>query len=352
MASSDHNMFDDSSSIAALPNMTVRQSPGKGRWATADAKFLLWTEVVADLRKCQLCGVGDETEDPVFAKLCPGRGITRVWAYKPKADKKGVLRNQGCFCAVCYRVWEARFKHKYATISELARVKGTDHELSERLIEYGRLCIEQLIAKDSYQSLIDWKDLDYKVLLVITEKKTEFCEPDTELWELNYYIKEKGHPSQNGLGHAIQTVNGVTGVVVPTAPIYKIKQSTSKIAQMQQQAGHSDVQIGNSLDETFNEIAAAFMNIKAVGQVIDERPKVQQIQLCTSPTKQTGSSSSNTAQDAWSSPSLFAGFAVSTPSLGLPHLPDEDAELVATAKAKGESQGKRQGQSQSESDTN
>ena len=40
------------------------------------------------------------------------------------------------------------------------------------------------------------------MLKVVTERKTELCEPDIELWELDYYISKKAKLSLSNLAGA------------------------------------------------------------------------------------------------------------------------------------------------------
>eukprot|EP00969_Alexandrium_andersonii_P026108 1139651-Alexandrium_andersonii.AAC.1 len=114
--------------------------------------------------------------------------------------------------------------------------------------------------------------MDFKVLKHVKEKRTEWHEPDTELWEYSYYVAQKGNPHENGLGHRVTTMNGVHGVLVPTAPIYKLKKNQALVASLEADITNNKMDLGEgNIEQTFSDLASSFDSdaAKAVGQVVD-----------------------------------------------------------------------------------
>ena len=132
---------------------------------------------------------------------------------------------------------------------------------------------------------VEWKSFDFQVLTMVKQKKTDFFQPDIDFWEFKYYIQEKGHPLSNGLGHIIQTVNGITGVLVPTKPIYKIKRSQASIANLSTVGGQTGEELGdNNLEEKFRELGDGFFSKKTVGQLMPEAAKASNPPPASDPT--------------------------------------------------------------------
>ena len=145
-----------------------------------------------------------------------------AWAYTPRKNSAGVLKNEGNACAYCMRVWESRYKSRYG-IKALAVFLGRPQEEHDKFLAYVGLVIAFFIEKQSTKVRINWNELDKSVLTVIQIQAVSVEEPDDEVWEYSYYCRMKGDPATNGLGHRIISMQGKKSVLVPSPPIHKIK---------------------------------------------------------------------------------------------------------------------------------
>ena len=64
---------------------------------------------------------------------------------------------------------------------------------------------------------LPWDQIDKQILCIRKTLQHKFTDPKDQFWACDYYISEKGSPETNGLGHKAMIIEGVKGVLIPSA---------------------------------------------------------------------------------------------------------------------------------------
>lgn len=124
----------------------------------------------------------------------------------------------------------AKHKHKGSSLQGVISTIGSDPEAMTKFLGYAKALIEFFIAHNGRHAYVSWGTLDTRVVSVLSQNKVEVCEADDELWDYAYYVRKKGDPKYNGLGHVETWDHGRHEVRVPTAPIRRVKRSSTKMS--------------------------------------------------------------------------------------------------------------------------
>lgn len=128
--------------------------------------------------------------------------------------------------------------------------------------------VEHFIKSKSLRVRLPWDHIDRQVLCLARTLQHKFKDPKDQFWAYDYYVTEKGNPETNGLGHKAMVIEGVKGVLIPSAPIYEI--SRSKITQLTitQEMDNSDVKLGDgdSIQKKWAEMFECLEGPKATGK--------------------------------------------------------------------------------------
>ncbi len=95
--------------LAALrgQGMSITTEAPSANGNTQEQKYLA-VEALPDVRVCQLCKSKDSDPDVIY------KNRVLLWAYPANPQTR---RNTGLQCYICSRVWQARFKAKYGSVT-------------------------------------------------------------------------------------------------------------------------------------------------------------------------------------------------------------------------------------------
>ena len=252
-------MINDDASMETLPAVSNRMQ----RKRSNSSASLGAPEIAPkpDGRHCRLCHEQDLATDPVD-------GGFRAWYY-PRQDGK----TQGHFCFYCGRTWHARFRHKYSSLGDFAKACGEQNELLQAFMGLQGELVQKCQVAKTREIRLATNDLQTKV--VGKERlKTALVDED-EFVELSYYMSSYrgglGHPSTNGLGHQLRTIDGCTGVIVPGAPIKKIKREKAQIVEKQHTYDDGSLTLSQDQhDSVMQDVFAQFQLPPALGRSVAE----------------------------------------------------------------------------------
>ena len=91
--------------------------------------------------------------------------------------------------------------------------------------------IKFFIEKGGRAAYVKWPDIEKRNITVHNQQKVELAEPDDDLWDYDLYCSKFGDPKSNGKGHTETWAFGKHEVVVPSAPIRKIKRPTVRVRE-------------------------------------------------------------------------------------------------------------------------
>ena len=207
---------------------------------------------VPDGRLCQVCGEADTSDDPIDTALLD-QTTPRSWGYE--AAPNGA--QQGKTCYYCMQVYQSKFRVKGMGLSSALAQLGQDANTMEKFMRYVRALIAFLIDKGGRSVTVSWAQVQTRVVSMETESKVELQEADDQLWCYEYYVKMKGDPRTNGLGHTETTQYGKREVRVPTAPIRTMKRSSAQVVRTERcmSTGEGDFHEGQQ-DDLLAELAA------------------------------------------------------------------------------------------------
>ena len=222
---------------------------------------------IPDGRDCDCCGEKDTSQDPVDIAVS-GISCGRSWGYPANDDGS----QQGTTCIYCLVVFQSRFKHKGFGKQKLLSELGLQQETFEKFMRYVKSLIQYFIEKGGRDAMLKWADIDKRTVSVRNERKTEICEPDDDLWEYNYYLSINGDPDTNGLGHRVTEAFGKKEVVVPNAPIRKVKRSQANIVEDKRvmDNGENSFMAGQQ-DELLAELSDIVALPRGTGVALDMR---------------------------------------------------------------------------------
>ena len=64
---------------------------------------------------------------------------------------------------------------------------------------------------------LPWEQIDKQILCIEKTLQHKFTDHKDQFWAYDYYKNEKGSPDTNGLGHKAMIIEGVKGVLIPSA---------------------------------------------------------------------------------------------------------------------------------------
>ena len=214
-----------------------------------------------DGRICNGCGACDRDDDPVDLRVKKTH-VPRSWGYPARGDSQ-----QGRMCYYCIQVYYSKYKHKALPLAECVAQLGSCSEMMDKFRGYVKALIEYFINHGGRDCSVSWSQVETRTVAILTVNTTKIAEPDDELWDFDYYNSKKGNPATNGLGHRETWEHGKHEVVVPTAPIRRIKRSEAhKVEQRRQMStGVGDFYEGQQ-DDLISELLNVISLPKAVGQ--------------------------------------------------------------------------------------
>ena len=216
-----------------------------------------------DGRCCAACGHADTSDDPVDIVVLKSK-MPRCWGYPAKNDMQ-----QGSLCLYCMIVYQSRFKHKGLSQKAFLQGIGGNSEEHTQFLTTMEQVVRFFIEKDGRQAMLNWADIDKRVISVITEDRVEIHEPDDKLWDYTLYVTQFGDPTTNGKGHVETREFGRHEVKVPEAPIRSLKRIKAKIIQDKcvVDAGNQSFFAGQQ-DLLISELNQMIALPKATGQAI------------------------------------------------------------------------------------
>jgi hypothetical protein len=85
--------------------------------------------------------------------------------------------------------------------------------------------VDHCIAKGGRDGRAPWED--FEETLTASEAQQFIMEdPENLFYAYSDYVTKFGDPTCNGLGHRIDTIKGIKGVVIPGERVYKLKKQT------------------------------------------------------------------------------------------------------------------------------
>ena len=84
------------------------------------------------------------------------------------------------------------------------------------------------IDKGGRAAIVKWPDIEKRIITVHNQQVVELAEPDDDLWDYVLYVQKFGDPKTNGKGHQETRGYGKHEVIVPSAPIRKIKRPSER----------------------------------------------------------------------------------------------------------------------------
>ena len=158
-----------------------------------------------DGRQCKLCNCSDSDWDPLDREP-----VYMWWGYLP--DAQGCTRGDVCY--YCVRVHLGRYKHKWSITALIEKVGGSADEL-KKFKAFRKLAIEVIQEKGVRDIRCPWQD--FERTLEFEERATmSIMYPEEEFLPMDEYFQEFGNPGNNGHNHAPFTLDGKSGMLVPT----------------------------------------------------------------------------------------------------------------------------------------
>ena len=208
--------------------------------------------VVADGRLCKVCGAKDSDPDPCFKRR------TLLWGYPPeeKANKNEVGTvvviwvNCGKVCFYCYKVIRSNYMPKYTT-KGVCELVGKDSEEMKRFMGLRAFCVESIKTSGDPTAYITWTAKKQE-LNHLMDSATVWQMPQDLYIPLADYMKDKGDPATNGLGHQkAKNLHGADCVIVPESTIMTRRKEIRDTVRLQ-----------TRLDDTESEMQAGQMQAK------------------------------------------------------------------------------------------
>ena len=176
--------------------------------------------------KCKTCLLRDDCFDPVIIASCHKR-VYVLWERCPHADGT----TNGLRCIYCVNWYYGRVRK-----SRVPPVPMADYEaslgLSARSLQMHIACIINtiiaIIAKGGkHAGHLDFQEIEAKSVTLYQRQKLQKEKPGYLHYERQYYEAQFNGPLEtNGClskGHRQWVLDGVDGVLVPEAPVTKIK---------------------------------------------------------------------------------------------------------------------------------
>ena len=91
--------------------------------------------------------------------------------------------------------------------------------------------IKFFVDKGGRAAMVRWPDVEQRIITVKNRQQVELAEPEDDLWDYSLYCETFGDPKYNGRGHRETWDYGKHEVVVPSAPIRKIKRPTARVRE-------------------------------------------------------------------------------------------------------------------------
>jgi hypothetical protein len=235
--------------FAALSDRKVRLNKDGAQPPPKRARNNLYGEV------CRLCGAKDSDRDIVI------HTISFKWGYPLSADG----RNQGKVCFYCIRVFNARYKCKFA-IAALEIQMGRSIDIRNEFMAFLETCKQIFIKAGSHDISVDWGAASRKVVTQRQRAVTSFEEPPDDFWPIDEYIDRFGDPSANGKGHTRKTLEGIDGVLVPTKGPYKLRRKHQQLVDTTVTMDSGNFTLGeNQAESVFADISAWLFSTRATG---------------------------------------------------------------------------------------
>ena len=232
-----------------------RPPPKRARSEAVPSGALNAKRCIPDGRLCRLCGAKDSDMDIVV------QSSSWKWGYPLTASG----HNQGRVCFYCIRVFNARYKCKFA-ISALETEMGRNIEIRNEFMAYLDTCKQIFIKAGSHDINVDWGGPSKKVVTQKQRSVASFEEPADDFWPINEYNDRFGDPASNGKGHTRKTINGIDGVLVPNKGPYKLRRKTEQLVDATVTVDSGNFTLGeNQADSVFADITAQLFSTRATG---------------------------------------------------------------------------------------
>ena len=323
--------------------------------ATKKWRSVIEIIVVCDGRGCNFCGCKDSDNDPVDLALHIMRvdnvHTTMAWfTDKPRHECK----NEGMVCFYCYSVFNSRYKHTRISMKALLEWLGKAAEELERFKKLREGCVTWCIQHGGRTGRKDWALIEHKVLSFDDEFSVNYEDPVDEHWDFHYYLDQKGHPDNNGLGHKTDIIKGRKVVIVPGPKIWKARTIHSQKLRVAQTLDTGNQNFSaNQVEEKASEMIGMMQKFMPQSTGMAGHDSLSSLLLGVSKSSGSNSSSGDTPASApklpsngeYDQPAMSWGFghlgvATSMPVVGSP-APKHATRTVAKTVPAAQSQSPR-----------
>lgn len=234
-------------------------------------------QMFPDGRTCRTCFLKDSDFDPVIIALKEERQYLRWW--KPPT-RNGHTQGRNCtYCGrwFCHMVRPSRIP--MVTMQEYEGSLGGDISKLQRHVAIVIQSIIGSIEKGAMNFHLNWMPVQESSVSLIKSKRQVFRKkkPFFDHWRLDHYISEWEDLNTNGWlgkGHRFYTLDGVSGVLIASAPITKLELDEEVVAELQENVASSadDGMTQGMMSALHNSMSASLWNETSggVGAAVDD----------------------------------------------------------------------------------
>ena len=244
----------------AVSHCLARMMPGAfsehgGSKASARSKQTAWR---CRNVSCGSCGCKDSQADPV------NKDAPVMWGYVMNGLTSGLL------CWYCNKVYANLYRIKYKDVKAWTKAMGEQKELHEEMLHYRQQAVDQRVqaGRHSHVKVSFSQKLDMK-----KSRELELEDPEDYVFEMEHYKSMYGDPLSNGLGHKVCCLPGETraSVIVPSAPVRKIKRRVKLAAEMSSSVAEGEqMEFGEDASSKLqNDLFASFDLTHGIGASLD-----------------------------------------------------------------------------------
>ena len=182
-------------------------------------------------------------------------------------------------CFYCNKVFVSRFRDKtiigivVKSIEQFLKVLENDEaaDSKKEMIALRDVVWQACVDQQKYNITINKSVVDRARSLVHSKyNKVEIEKEPDQVWDEDYYKTIHGDWRTNGKGHVFGEIQGEKGVIVPGAPIRKIRRIEGQRASINSTVDDGKVQLtATSLEDKMKDVAQGFAIPKAVGMCLN-----------------------------------------------------------------------------------
>ena len=211
------------------------------------------------VNSCVLCRCDDTHVDLLI------KTETMFWAYRKTI--RGQTVSDGTVCYYCNIIYHARYHHKY-TVASLAQSMGEDQSLHKTFFELRSFVVAKMVDAGKREVRIVWdQQAPTQRVKRCTDKILSLEAPEDQLVEEASYIRLHGDWRTNNKGHRRATIDGVTGVLIPGARVWRVRRKKELRATHEEDMTSPDLELpADMLEEMQDEILSGFLPGTATGE--------------------------------------------------------------------------------------